>query len=1075
MGTAPRPGLPKIIGSVVCTPPTARVGESVLVEVKSPSGETYSESENLQILINGSHGARQYFQWQAPGAKKLFVAASRVGRPPEWSLAKVEIQAAEPGKKVPVLRFRRSLASPTRVEFSIMKRLSAAAGRARIPVKPAPARTAAAPRVKMTAQARRELRARQGLTSKADPVQELPAPVYRWDFGEGHIIEGPRSVAIYDFGPRLDPDRTWSLFEVCVTVKETGAEPIVLRRTVTVFNAYALAKKRGVIQPPATSDVNAVFWKGEFLANVTAFNPEHVPVGIFSYRMRPIFEAPERSSPLGPIHPFKMQIPARSAATIRLRIQQAEMPGDAIGFAVLFSGSGPSNKPLRLSAYFDIPGRRKHRKFASAELAKVLDKLAAHGLVSRRSSISVDELRGLCETSAVQAIARKVAPAMLPRLSPSQLGNLDADDSMQPRIGDSDSSHGKDSKPVPHGSADEPPGAIVEGGPCSPDNLPDNIPENFACQATGETVQEEMPARFMNARKGDLIVTAFADSVILPILRALEPSQIFTHSGIMTRNFDQITHSTASEQRILDYPNGDVLGEPAPLDGYLPNVLKYAWPGAITQTVEGAVNGEIRKDPENLKGYNITSFSVDYSWQDLGSPFETGYPLVIMPDPSNETIEVRQRLHQVANWAVHPDFGGEWPLRSHYRFFCYTDPRIGDTDRAPASSGWAAGSFPSVCSSFIWMAVKRSGALMEGDTLEPQDHQPPPGAERDATSPDGLYLYRADERLRAGEALYAFITDKARAEVPAAIDAVEDVVDDIGNQFCNAFASDWCDTPAKDSDAWRTTSEADAVSPDDLLRWDPPPQGLYGYWEPVVYRPRRWETVVVSRWRKVFDDGTLQGSVLLEGQPVEGVLVQLYDGMFTHTDAQGRFVLPPPGHKLPVGHYVLKANYVVQQTGEHFSADLPVQVLPDQTTTVVVDLRPPVDLFRQAEIHCYVRVTDHEWGSAGSDPVNETDEPHVVRVGPGQTHGEVSVAVTCDEEIIGEAFIAVDLGANKHITVTLVVRYYDGTDMSEDLECETVPFSMDLAPNQARGCWGRITAGDEVYVEMTAVNIMQQT
>ena len=67
-----------------------------------------------------------------------------------------------------------------------------------------------------------------------------------------------------------------------------------------------------------------------------------------------------------------------------------------------------------------------------------------------------------------------------------------------------------------------------------------------------------MPGRFMNARKGDVVLSPTGDTLIGNLLREVDPPQMHAHSGIMTRNYDQITHSTASEDRLLDYPNGSV-------------------------------------------------------------------------------------------------------------------------------------------------------------------------------------------------------------------------------------------------------------------------------------------------------------------------------------------------------------------------------------------------------------------------------------------------------------------------------------------------------------------------------------
>src|SRR5216110_1843687 len=88
--------------------------------------------------------------------------------------------------------------------------------------------------------------------------------------------------------------------------------------------------------------------------------------------------------------------------------------------------------------------------------------------------------------------------------------------------------------------------------------------------------------------------------------------------------------------------------------------------------------------------------------------------MVVKPDPLNETPAIRSQLHGIA------DFAAQQSGKTHYRFFCYTDPSIGLTHPAPPEAKWAAGTFPTVCSSFIWLAIKQAGIAIEGG-LESSD------------------------------------------------------------------------------------------------------------------------------------------------------------------------------------------------------------------------------------------------------------------------------------------------------------------------------------------------------------------
>ena len=93
-------------------------------------------------------------------------------------------------------------------------------------------------------------------------------------------------------------------------------------------------------------------------------------------------------------------------------------------------------------------------------------------------------------------------------------------------------------------------------------------------------------------------------------------------------------------------------------------------------------------------------------------------PLVLKPDPMQETPTVRTALHAIAtdcrNDAGRPGVNGKY----HYRWYCYTDPSIGQGAPEGPLAGWAAGTRASVCSSYIWMhALARSAHLESGQPV----------------------------------------------------------------------------------------------------------------------------------------------------------------------------------------------------------------------------------------------------------------------------------------------------------------------------------------------------------------------
>lgn len=223
--------------------------------------------------------------------------------------------------------------------------------------------------------------------------------------------------------------------------------------------------------------------------------------------------------------------------------------------------------------------------------------------------------------------------------------------------------------------------------------------------------------------------------------------------------------------------------------------------------------------------------------------------------------------------------------------------------------------------------IESPNKIAVGSDLEAKDVAA--GAEVGEGSPDGLYLYRGEERgvaaqwlhdklmdvvsqtvkekvKEAAEGAKVSLTDELEGLTGDLIKLFSDIGDDVANQVCNTFASDDSSTAAKDSDAWKHTSDARAVSPDNTLFWDPPSTGgLYGYVVPAAFMPERVEQAPRYVWKFVPTHGVLQGVLKVNGEPKSRGLVQLTESLTAFTDNNGRYSLP----KVPFGIYTAKAQW----------------------------------------------------------------------------------------------------------------------------------------------------------------------
>jgi len=891
---------------------------------------------------------------------------------------------------------------------------------------------------------------------------------YQWDFGDGTTLTTYQSLVEHDFEAALDPDQEHHTFHVKVRIEEPGQPAVEVARTLYVHNAYALCKQLGTLVPKTRSTTFATKAFGGWEAAVTIDNVEPFPIVLTSRLVHPMLSDGNDLSLPGVEEPLAMPVavPPKGSVVVSVTVPMGIVPKSAIGFAVTFCGTTQDGKAIRVEAHFDIAAKdRASSGFKIGDIAvrhltglvNVLDRVSNSptrptsspnqprpNLSAGLRSTLFNNTAGFAQLRAAQSVSdalpmatRAIAASSVLDLNmrnkmPSNLGLLtqiaasaevlNGSTSLNPTIATL-LSHLSQSGLLAHTMFLQVAPPPVEGAECDPDNAPDNVADDpdsdWACQATSETRTITTPGRFLNARKGDVVISPGGPSIIGQLLRQVNPPQRYSHSGMMTRNYDQITHSTASEDRILDYPVGSVLGKPAPSEGHRPDVVKYGWPGVVTQDIQEALYGEEMSDPEKPdKKYSISGFSRQDVGMEISGNWEIIHPLVIKPDPRLETAAIRQKLHEVATDAL------SQTGKSHYRFFCYSDAAIADdpAKAGAAEGGWAAGTWPSVCSSFIWHMLKKHGVHLEGDgefvtSGDLEDIDRAAGGQVGSDTKDGLYLYSADERRVSADYLYHALVSKVQKKLDedagllaGAIDLFSDMTDDVANQIVNTFASDWSDTAAKDSDTWKNTIAANAVSPDNILLWDSPQlNGVYGFAAPLIYREPRIETVTVSRWHKTQIKGAVFGTVRYNGQPKPGAMVQLYDGKTTFADAAGNYHL----EHIPFGNYEAKAS--ADFSGVYLSSKQSF-ALNSPTVRVDIELKAPSDLFRRLKIEATLHIFDHH--TIGSDPQNTENRYAEFYMGPFGTHGETTLEVSTDGgENISRLRVVADWNLDKSLTV----------------------------------------------------------
>ncbi|WP_394844118.1 hypothetical protein LZC95_44580 [Pendulispora brunnea] len=688
---------------------------------------------------------------------------------------------------------------------------------------------------------------------------EDPSTTYVWDFGDGQTVSGPLAAVSHDYSDVLPVDVDYRAFDVTVTVKRTGVADASAKRTFVLWSTYATSRARGVLEPPATALDSQLKADGtDFVAQIELKNLEGTPL---EYTQRQIDQIPcnaDNAIAYGGREPISLSIPAKGSVTQTFRIPQASVNSANCAVAVHYWGAVGALK-AHVTVQFERPGKAGKGARVPQQLANLLNYVNDHQLVASltgpakpRASLTATSNRISEEQFAALYRERKIPASALQYLTPKA---------------------GLMSETTPRET-------------CDPDNPGAPPQPGFSCQPTGQWEgtgpgEQPMDEHIENALKGDAIVVRSCTGMIAPLLGAVDPPQKYTHSGIMTKHRFEITHSTGDDDYLVkEHPSG-VFGQPT--DGFQEYALRYLWPGTITASVREAFAGEGRlvSTPEG-KPWRVRGF--ERLQVRCPGDAQIVYPRVLKPPPEYEQ-EVRPKLMAAADAAK--------TIHGHYRFYSYSnapDTETPDPNGPGPVSGSSGietyGKVPTVCSSFVRLALKKAGFVVDQDKALPKPSDVTNGP------PDGIFFYDVQERKHAGNVLYSGLYDTVQYQLSRAGSSLvddawwggsnsyngplwngagmlssflassgpiagwlTDAPNDIANQIANCFASDFCSEAAKDSDAWREPGNGFAVSPDNLVdHFDSPATGgPYGYSERMIYRGKDYRQVF--EWRPA--EGTM--------------------------------------------------------------------------------------------------------------------------------------------------------------------------------------------------------------------------
>ncbi|MFC1591257.1 carboxypeptidase-like regulatory domain-containing protein, partial [Thermodesulfobacteriota bacterium] len=799
-----------------------------------------------------------------------------------------------------------------------------------------------------------------------------PGSEFFWEFGDGTTAEGTVPFVRHSYSAAIPKNLEFVIFDAAVTVQLPDDSLQRTEKTVSIWNQYAADKKRGLIRPlinpgaiPATASQNLPSPRSITPASetYTITNIEDSPITITGRQTEYQYCDPDHAPVFSSWESLDILLAPGESVT-----QSVNLPTDEeiCGVGVHLMGEADILHKVATDIYFQTR-RNEYMAYRVSDAATLAALNAAASLGGDADRVSEENLFQL---------------------------------SRELRI------------PHPEGGAFVAPPTFEPdpyiGTECQPGDAPHY--EGISCQATEEW--STAPPHIHNALKGDVLISTEC-GFVGDLLRAVNPPQFYSHSGIMTSNYYDLAHSTASSDRYTDYPQGG--GDLT--DGIQEDVLKYGWPGVIQQTVQQAFSSQDLTDP-NGNSFELQGFSQN----PVQCPSDTviTYPQVVRP-PAGLAESVRPMLGEAAEIAKNTQHG-------NYRLYAYTDTAVVTVND---NNYWHDGP-ATMCSGFVWRSLRAAGVLFEGPALEPGDVLD--GAEPPVNDWDGLYGYTEEERLDAGNFIYNSIYDQVYAQAGWFGNALTDAADDLANQFANCFASDWCAPEAKDSDQWSDPGLGQAVSPQNILFWDSPETGgAFGYHEPMAYR--NGDNVRVYRWARSPGAGDLRGIVTREAVAVENATVILEvpipdnPGLFRETSSEEDGTFSFLG--VPAGQYTIRAQKPDDYLGNPVILEgTETAVVPFEAEGyVALELGLPV-AFRRLTFQGDYKIVDHE--NVGDNEVDEGSFFTACNVDPYLRTDSFEWISPC----VGDEVVAKYVGECKLLDDDRTVQWSGQIKLYEQTDCD---------------------------------------
>ncbi len=730
-----------------------------------------------------------------------------------------------------------------------------------------------------------------------------PGLLYAWDFGDGTTAQTAYPYVEHSYEGSLGTTQEYKTFTATLRVKRTGLADIVVPKTVTVWNHYAYNRGRGIVSPTVDAPATVTASGGTTSASLTIRNREAQPLSLTQQIIERQFCNPDQDPQALPAQAVSLTVPANGTLPYVVTADSAQFGQDVCGMNVTLRGTVGSLSVIARQQIEVRVNRSFGHQISDPATAALIKQARADGLVGP-GAVSQRDLDRLFKQGRI---------ATLP--DPNAFDGVSV---LAASTGD------------------------ALGQPCIPGDDPPR--PGLSCQVVDEP-DVCYPPGVWNALKGDILLVA-ACEFVGGMFRQLNPPQKYTHEGLMTQNYFRLSHSTVTQDNIMqEFKDEHEWSE---------SFLKYGHPGALHRTIAEAWADE-----------DFSQSSVRCDNDESLIP-----PLVVSPLPGTEGVS-RPLLKGAADVAA--------SIESHYRFFAFTEAAVSfdPSFDAPPGAPFGESGPATVSSQFIWTALHKAGVQLEG-TPEPGERS------MDANTLDGLYVYTEDERRAAGKYVMNYVNNQINDSVTTAQDVLlglihSDMITVASEQMMGCFAKDICDPDFYGGNLAEQIllhmGLGHAVSPDNFLAWDAAPTGAYGYSEIMRYRDGK--CLPATRWKAAPGTGTLQVHVHDQNGDGLGQARVLVDGADLRTNASGdvtiegvsagaQVVLVQCGRR---DDGTTDVNGCDPNSGTLLVNDPPTTVTVAANTTTPVDIEVVVDSpdRRKITVDFTAWINNDEFGDADGD------------------------------------------------------------------------------------------------------------